>query len=107
MEYKGYIGYVEFDDVAGILHGDVINIRDVITFQGKTVKEIQKTFEDSIEDYLEFCVKRGEKPDKPLTGKFVLHIPPELHREVCIQAKKSGKSLNSWITEQLSKAVRS
>ena len=50
MEYKGYIGHVEFDDNAEIFHGEVINTRDVITFQGKTVKEIKKAFRDSIED---------------------------------------------------------
>ena len=36
MEYKGYIGKVEVDDEAGILHGEVINIRDVVTFEGRT-----------------------------------------------------------------------
>jgi hypothetical protein len=29
MEYKGYIGKVDFDDEAGIFHGEVVNIRDV------------------------------------------------------------------------------
>ena len=37
MEYKGYIARVEFDDEADILHGEVINTRDVITFQGISV----------------------------------------------------------------------
>jgi predicted HicB family RNase H-like nuclease len=32
--YKGYIARVEYDDDAGIFHGEVINTRDVITFQG-------------------------------------------------------------------------
>ena len=46
MEYKGYIGVVEFDDKAKIFHGDVINTRDVITFQGKTVDDIENAFHD-------------------------------------------------------------
>jgi len=37
MEYKGYFGKVVFDDEANIFHGEVINLRDVVTFQGKTV----------------------------------------------------------------------
>jgi hypothetical protein len=37
MEYKGYMGIVEYDDEAKIFHGDIINTRDVITFQGTTV----------------------------------------------------------------------
>ena len=53
MEYKGYIGLVSYDDRAKIFHGDVINTRDVITFQGTSVEEIEKAFKESIEDYLE------------------------------------------------------
>ena len=53
--YKGYIGHVEFDDEADIFHGEVINTRDVITFQGATVAEIKKAFHESVNDYLAFC----------------------------------------------------
>lgn len=62
MDYKGYLGKVEFDDQAGIFHGEIINIRDVITFQGQSVTELTKAFRDSIEDYLQFCEERGESP---------------------------------------------
>lgn len=106
MEYKGYIGKVEFDDEAGILHGEVINIRDVITFEGQTVEELQQAFRDSIEDYLEFCVERGEDPEKPFSGKFVLRVPAELHRKAYIKARMADKSLNSWVTEVLEEAVQ-
>lgn len=105
MEYKGYIGKVEFDDEAGIFHGEVINTRDVITFQGKSVKGLTKAFRESINDYLEFCRTRGELPDKPFSGQFVTRIPPELHRQVNVAAALSGKSLNAWVAEQLQGAV--
>ncbi len=65
MQYKGYLGQVEFDDEAGIFHGEVVNIRDVITFQGKSVAELRQAFEESIEDYLAFCAERGEEPNQP------------------------------------------
>jgi predicted HicB family RNase H-like nuclease len=105
IEYKGYCGNVEFDDEAGIFHGEVINTRDVITFQGESVSELQQAFRDSIDDYLEFCQERGESPEKPFSGQFVTRIPPELHRQVNIQAAVVGKSLNAWVTEQLQAAV--
>jgi predicted HicB family RNase H-like nuclease len=106
MEYKGYIGKVEFDDEAQMFLGEVINIRDVITFQGESVKELTKAFHDSIDDYLAFCKQRGEAPDKPFSGQFVTRIPPELHRQVNVAAAVSGKSLNAWVTEQLQMAVQ-
>lgn len=59
MECKGYIGKVDFDDEAEILHGEVTNIRDVITFQGQSTEERKKAFRDSVDDYRAFCSERG------------------------------------------------
>jgi predicted HicB family RNase H-like nuclease len=105
MEYKGYVGKVEFDDEAGIFHGEVLDTRDVITFQGKSVAELKTAFRESIDDYLDFCKERGEEPNKPFSGQFVTRIPPELHRQVNLAASISGKSLNAWVAEQLQAAV--
>ena len=101
MQYKGYTGKVDFDDEANIFHGEVIGLRDVITFQGKTVEALQEAFRVSVDDYLEFCAKRGEKPEKPFTGKFMVRLTPDLHRKVYVAAKKSGSSLNAWILQTL------
>ena len=65
MEYKGYSGTVEFDDEAGIFHGEVANLRDVITFQGRSVDELREAFEGSIDDYLAWRTERGKELDKP------------------------------------------
>jgi predicted HicB family RNase H-like nuclease len=107
MEYKGYIGKVEIDDEVGILYGEVINVRDVITFEGTSVEEVQQAFHESVDDYLEFCAERGESPEKPFSGKFVLRLPEELHRQAYIQAKLKNKSLNSWVTDVLQSVLNS
>ncbi len=101
MQYKGYAGRVEFDDDAEIFHGEVVGLRDVVTFQGRTVNEVKKSFRQSVDDYLDFCKKRGEKPEKPFVGKLMVRISPDLHRKIFIAAKRSGGSLNSWIAETL------
>ncbi|RIK32039.1 MAG: toxin-antitoxin system HicB family antitoxin [Anaerolineae bacterium] len=105
MEYKGYIGKVEIDDEAGILYGEVINVRDVITFEGTSVDEVQQAFQESVDDYLDFCAKRNEAPEKPFSGKFVVRLPAELHRKAFIQAKLADKSLNGWVTDVLQNAL--
>jgi predicted HicB family RNase H-like nuclease len=105
MEYKGYIGKVDLDDEAGIFHGEVINTRDVITFQGQSLAQLKKEFRESVDDYLAFCAARGEQPDKPFSGQFVTRVPPELHRQVNLAARISGKSLNAWVADQLKAAV--
>ena len=107
MKYKGYLSHVEFDDEANIFHGEVINIRDVITFQGKTVNELCKAFEDSVEDYLAFCAERGEEPCRPFSGRFTLRLSPEQHRKVILAAEKAGKGVGVWAAETLAQAASS
>ncbi len=67
MEYKGYLATPEFDDGAGIFHGEVVNTRDVITFQGESVSELREAFRASVEEYLAYCAERGEEPEQPAT----------------------------------------
>jgi len=105
MEHKGYFAKVEFDEEANIFHGEVINLRDVITFEGSTVDELRQAFQDSVDDYLEFCAERGEDPDKPYSGKFVVRVEPELHKNIAIEARKKGTSINTLVSEALSKAL--
>ena len=101
MEYKSYVGQVTFDDEADVFHGEVVNTRDVITFQGKSVEEIRQAFRESIDEYLEWCEERNKTPDKPFSGQLVIRIPPALHRSIFLSAKQEGKSLNKWIENHL------
>ena len=105
IHYKGYVAKVEFDEAVNIFHGEVINLRDVITFEGESVAELRQAMEESIEDYFEFCKERGEDPEKPFSGKFVVRIDPELHQRITLEAKSREMSLNQWIAETLDCAV--
>ena len=107
MEYKGYVGKVEFDDEAGIFHGEILNLRDVITFQGATVARLRKAFHDSVDDYLDFCVQRHEPAEKPYSGRFIVRIDPALHKTIATKATLADKSLNTWLQEVLRRTVRS
>ena len=79
--------------------------RDVITFQGTSVKDLELAFRESVDDYLEFCAERGEELDKSFIGRLMVRLLPELHRSLHVAAKEEGKSLNELIAEPLQKAV--
>lgn len=68
MKYKSYAGHVEYNDEAKIFHGEVLKIKDVVTFQATTVEEIEQAFKESVDDYLNFCKERSEQPDKPFSA---------------------------------------
>ena len=98
-------GLVEFEEVSAVLFGRVIGLRDVITFQGESVAEVTQAFHDSVDDYLEFCAERGESPEKPYSGQFVLRLNPQLHRELANLAQVRSMSLNALIESILEKNI--
>jgi predicted HicB family RNase H-like nuclease len=94
MTYKGYQSRVELDEKTGVFHGEVINTRDVITFQGTSAEELKRAFEDSVDDYLEFCASRGEDPEKYSLGPLVSKIKPENRHDETDWGAPQGKE--SW-----------
>ncbi|NEO29313.1 MAG: type II toxin-antitoxin system HicB family antitoxin [Symploca sp. SIO3C6] len=105
ISYKGYTGNMDVDIEENIIYGEVIDIKDIITFEGKTPQEAKKDFERRVDRYLEFCRDIGQEPDKPFSGKIHLRTTGENHRKISLAAAKTGKSINSWIDEALSRAA--
>lgn len=105
MTYKGYTACIEYSDEDGCLVGRVAGIKDLITFHGKSVAEIRREFKNALDFYLETCESRGENPDKAYSGKLMLRVPSQIHAAVATAAQISGKSINQWATEMLSKAT--
>jgi predicted HicB family RNase H-like nuclease len=105
MLYKGYEAKVQYDEDARIFHGDIINTRDVITFQGSSVEDLEQAFHDSVDDYLEFCGSRGEEPEKPFSGKFIVRVAPSLHKTIVTEARRQGKSVNAYVAGVLRRSA--
>lgn len=101
MNYKGYLGNVEYDDENRVFTGNVINTRTVITFHGKSVDELEEEFKASVDDYLQWCKEDGIEPEKPYSGKFNVRFTPELHRRAAIAAKLLGISLNAFLEKSV------
>ena len=106
IEYGGYRAVVRLDDDAGFFHGEVIDTRDVITFQGTSVAELREAIKDSVEEYLAVCAERGRDPDKPYSGKVALRLPPAVHRAATAAAQAEAKSLNAWLAGTIERATQ-
>lgn len=101
MNYKGYIGQVEYDNENRIFSGIVINTRTVITFQGSSVDELEREFKNSVDDYIEWCKKDGVQPEKPYSGNFRVRFTPQLHQQAVVGAKILGTSLNGFVEKSV------
>lgn len=106
MTYKGYTGIVEFDEQARIFHGEVVGLRDVITFEGSSVEELERAMAESIDFYLHWCAERNKEPDKPFSGKFVVRTTPDLHSRAAVAAARVGLSLNKYVEKAIEDETR-
>jgi predicted HicB family RNase H-like nuclease len=107
MRYKGYLAQIHFDERDNIFWGKVIGIKENITFEGETVAQLTEDFHNAVDHYCADCKNEGRIPDKPYSGKLTLRISPGIHAEVAAAAVHAGKSLNKWVSDTLSEAVRS
>ncbi|WNZ24197.1 toxin-antitoxin system HicB family antitoxin [Leptolyngbya sp. NK1-12] len=111
FKYKNYIAKVEVDTESDMLYGRVLNIgdetaRDIITFEGRTVREAEQKFQRAVDTYIEFCKTQGIEPNKPFSGKLPFRTTPEIHRDIYIAATRANKSINAWMEETLSQAAK-
>src|SRR3989339_253765 len=103
LTYNNYTAKITFDEDENIFHGEIINIKDVITFQGSSVEELKNAFVESVNDYHDFCKLRKEKPNTPESGFVSLHIPLETQKKFYEAAKMSGKDFDDWAVEVLTR----
>ena len=107
LKYKDYVGdNIEYDPEGKIFTGEVLGLRTVLTFQGRTTDEVEKSFKETIDLYLSMCKEDGVSPERPYSGKFNVRISPELHREIALKATSERISINDWVIDVFEKSVQ-
>lgn len=101
MEYNGYHAKVEYDDEDGIFVGTVIGLNDILGFHGTSVDELAASFQNCIDDYLDFCRETGKKPEKEFRGLFNVRTSPESHREAAMYAELDGMTMNQYVSDAI------
>lgn len=107
LSYKGYQSKLETSIEEGILYGKIEGISDLINFEGETIAEAKEAFEESVDDYLEFCKEVGKEPDKVYKGSFNIRIDPELHKKGAGLALRCGVSLNQVVEKAIESYIES
>ena len=86
MEYKGYVGSVEFSEEDALFFGKVLGVRALISYEGENARDLVEDFHSAVDDYLELCAAEGVEPEKAYKGSFNVRISPELHKKAAIAA---------------------
>jgi len=97
LTYKGFYGSVEYSAADECFFGKIIGTTDLVTFEGKSVDNLKKSFAEAVEDYLVLCKEAGKEPQKSYKGSFNVRISPELHKAAVVIAKREGISLNAFV----------
>ena len=105
MTYKGYAAKIDYSDEDLCFVGRVAGIRDVIGFHADNVTDLRTAFEEAVDDYIAYCAEQGREPLRSASGKISLRISPEVHSAINVAAEVSGKSVNQWINDTLSRAA--
>jgi len=101
MKYRGYEAMIGYEDEDEVLYGRVLGIRDVITFEGTCIEELKRSFQETIDDYLQYCEEKGIQPEKSYSGNFIVRATPELHAKLSKLAEKDETSLNQLVIQIL------
>lgn len=107
IKYKDYCGSIEIDMEAKILHGKLLFISDIVTYEGNNAEELEVAFKDAVEDYLQTCEELNREPQKPYSGTFNVRIGEELHKKIAHKAAINDKfqSLNDLVKYALNLCI--
>jgi predicted HicB family RNase H-like nuclease len=105
LVFKDFIGSVHFSADDRVFFGKIEGIDDLVTFEGKTVEEIQRAFKEAVEDYLELCKETKKPVFKSYKGSFNIRISPDLHRKAFEKSQSLGISLNQLVKQAIEKEV--
>ena len=101
MHYKGYAARVEYSPEDKCFVGRILGIQDIIGFHGESVAELEQDFRETMEFYFDTCRKENKAPDRPYSGKLVLRLSPDLHRQISLASETTGKSINDLVLDAL------
>jgi len=105
MTYKSYFGSVHYNDDDRLFYGKLEFIHALVSYEGTDVESLRRAFEESVDDYLEFCQEKGRQPEKPFKGTFNVRLTSELHQKLVKHAMTEGVPLNTYVKNILEKAV--
>lgn len=104
--HKGYQGTIDADIESNVLHGKILFINDLVTYEADTLSELKNEFEASVDDYLETCKEIGKEPDKPFSGTFNIRVGKEIHQQIARISASDNMSINQFVLESINDALQ-
>lgn len=72
LSYKNYNGSAEYSEEDECLYGKVVGLKSLISYEGVSVQELKKAFEEAVDEYLADCQEQGVEPEQPYKASLVI-----------------------------------
>ena len=106
LKYKGFLGSIEVSIGDNCIHGKILFIDDVVTYEAESPSQLEAEFKAAVEDYLATCKELGRAPNKPFSGSFNVRIGPNLHQLVARYAAVNNTSINEVIKQAVTECIK-
>jgi len=101
MKYKDFLGSVEVCLKDKCLHGKILFINDLVTYEAADLNSIKKEFIEAVDDYIETCESLKIEPFKSFSGSFNVRIGSELHQKLATYAVKNNVKINTVVKDAI------
>ncbi len=106
LNYKGYIGNVEFSEKDRIFFGKVLGIQSLISYEGTSVDTLIQDFQESIDEYLDMCKTENFEPETSFKGTIPIELSPELHKQIVLESLNEQVSLNDFVVDAIKQKLK-
>jgi predicted HicB family RNase H-like nuclease len=106
LRFKDFIGSVHFSADDDCFFGKIEGIDDLVSFEGRDVDELKRSFREAVEDYVKLCRAARKPLQKSCKGSFNVRMPAELHQKAARKSALLGISLNQLVQRAIEKEVR-
>ena len=101
LTHRGYHGTAELSFEDNCLHGKLLFIDDLITYEGENPQQLFEAFIQAVDRYLTYCEQTNKAPNKPFSGTFNVRFGPELHKDSAVAAFEDDQSLNDFVRDSV------
>ena len=98
MRYKGYWAEIKYSDEDECFCGKIEGLKcTLISFEGRTVKELKRDFKNAIDNYIRTCKELNMLPEKQCKGSLNVRLGVDLHTKAKMKSIEEQISINELI----------
>jgi predicted HicB family RNase H-like nuclease len=102
LDHRGFQGTIMYSAEDKVLHGRIVGVRGLISYEGESVTDLESDFRLAVDDYISDMQKEGLAP-LPIAEVVPVSFSPALHERAVRFAEEHDQQLTDVVEEAVSK----